>query len=85
MMLQRDSQALERALQESGLEAEGNLEFVLADDNQQFSQDGRHDGSRNQAGRGESNASGDDEMIIETTMNWVVDPDTGHTHYSILV
>lgn len=85
MMLQRDAQALERALQESGLEAEGNLEFVMADDNQQFSQDGRHDGSRNQAGRGDNDASGDDEMIIETTMNWVVDPETGHTHYSILV
>ena len=85
MMLQRDAQTLERALQESGLDAEGNLEFVMADDNQQFSQDGRHDGARNQADQGHSDGDNNGETLIETTMNWVVDPDTGHTHYSILV
>lgn len=83
MMLQRDAQTLERALQDSGLDTGSGLEFTLADDNQQFSQDGRHDGSRNPARRGGENE--DNETVIESTMTWVVDPNTGHTHYSILV
>jgi hypothetical protein len=71
-------------LQDSGLDTGGNLEFVLADDNQQFSQDGRHDGSRNQAAGGHGEDS-EAETLIESTMTWVVDPESGHTHYSILV
>jgi len=84
LMLQRDAQVLERALQDAGLDGDGSsLEFQLADDGQGFGQDGRHDGSRNQASAGEG-AEGDEE-IIESTMNWHVDPVTGHMHYNILV
>ena len=82
MMLQRDAQLLERALQEAGLEADGNsLSFELAQDNEGFSQDGRHDGSRNKTGR---NGNEGEEEIIETTMTWQVDPDSGHMRYNIL-
>ncbi len=82
MMLQRDAQLLERALQEAGLEADGNsLSFELAQDNEGFSQDGRHDGSRNKTGK---NGNEGEEEIIETTMTWQVDPDSGHMRYNIL-
>jgi len=51
-MLQRDAQVLERALQEMGLDNDGSsLSFELADDGQNFGQNGGHDGSRNQAAR----------------------------------
>lgn len=86
LMLQRDSQSLERALQESGLDADGSsLEFSMADDGHNFNQDGRHDGSRNQASFGGGEAGDEDSGLIETTMTWHVDPDTGYTHYNILV
>jgi len=82
MMLQRDAQLLERALQEAGLEADGNsLSFELAQDNEGFNQDGRHDGSRNKTGK---NGNEGEEEIIETTMTWQVDPDSGHMRYNIL-
>lgn len=83
MMLQRDAQVLERALQEAGLEADGDsLSFELAQDNQDFNQDGRHDGSRNPTGKN-GDAEGEEE-IIETTMTWQVDPESGHIRYNIL-
>lgn len=82
MMLQRDAQLLERALQEAGLEADGDsLSFELAQDNQDFNQDGRHDGSRNKTGKG---GNEDEEEIIEATMTWQVDPESGHMRYNIL-
>ncbi|MFN3700216.1 MAG: flagellar hook-length control protein FliK [Alphaproteobacteria bacterium] len=82
VMLQRDAQILERALQEAGLETDENsLSFNLSQDNQDFSQDGKHDGSRNPTGQGEDNES--DLETIETTMNWYIDPETGFTRYDI--
>lgn len=84
MMLQRDAHILERALQDAGLEADGNsLSFELAQDGQNFSQDGRHDGARNQAGHN-GNETDVEETVIEATMNWHVDPSTGHMRYNIL-
>lgn len=89
MMLQRDAQSLEKALQDSGLEADASsLEFTLADDGHNFNQDGRHDGSRNAAMAGDSSESGEGEedvVLIETTMSWDIDPRTGYMHYNILV
>lgn len=83
MMMQRDSQVLERALQDAGIDTDGSeLSFEMAQDEQDFGQDGSHDGSRNKTGNG-NNAEGDDE-IIETTMTWHVDPDSGHMRYNIL-
>lgn len=83
MMLQRDAHVLERALQESGLDvsADDALSFELADDGD-FNQDGSHDGNRNETAAGEE---GDEtQEIIETTMTWHVDPETGHMRYNIL-
>lgn len=84
LMLQRDAQILERAMQSSGFESEGSsLSFELAQDGQGFGQDGRHDGSRNNARAGQKDA--ESEIVLDTQMNWYVDPETGHMHYNILV
>jgi len=82
-LLQRDAQALERAMQQLGLDADGGLSFEMAQDGHDFNQDGRHDGSRNKAANGQGANDNDDIEIIESTMNWQVDPDTGHIRYSI--
>ena len=82
-MLQRDAQTLERAMQDAGLNAEGGISFELAGDDHRFGQDGGHDGSRNQAGQGEND--NDTIELIESTMTWQVDPETGYMRYDILV
>lgn len=81
-MLQRDAHMLERTIQDIGLDADSGVSFELAQDNHDFGHDGGHDGQRNAAGNN-GEADGDTE-IIETTMTWHVDPNTGHTHYNIL-
>lgn len=81
LMLQRDAGALERALQDAGLDANSDsLNYEMAADDYAFNSN--RDG---QSGGGSAGASteGEDE-IIETTMTWDVDPETGHVHYSIL-
>ncbi len=82
-MLQRDATLLERALQDAGLEADGSsLTFDLADEGYNFDQNGGHDGSRNAAGQGDN---GEEEIeIIDSTMTWHVDSETGHMRYDIL-
>lgn len=84
LMLQRDGQILERALQENGmsLESENGLSFSFAGDGQDFSQNGRHNGQGPMA-RGKD--SEEEEIVINSTMTWQVDPATGHVHYSIWV
>ena len=86
MMLQRDAQVLERALQDAGLDSEGGLSFELAQDGEFFDRDNQRGGGHDSGGTG-SGASGDGEDldIIETTMTWHVDPETGHMRYNILV
>ncbi len=80
-MLQRDAHSLERALVNSGLEASGSsLGFELAHEGYDFNQQGR-DGSSNSYAANDAGA----EDIIESTMTWHVDPETGHMRYSILV
>ncbi len=83
-MLQRDAQALEKALQDAGVDiGDDSISFELADDGQDFSHDGRHDNAPSS-----DNSSGgqtEDPEITETTMTWHVDPLSGHTHYSLLV
>lgn len=79
-MLQRDSSVLERALQDAGLDTQDGLSFELAKEGYTFGQDegkGGH-GKNTRAG-----ATGEDD-IIQTTMSWDVDPETGHMHYNIL-
>lgn len=83
LMLQRDAHVLERALQDAGIGAEdGGLSFELAQDN--LFNDG-HDGSNRHGGGSQGGMSGTEgDEIIETTMNWYVDANTGMTRYDIL-
>lgn len=84
LMLQRDAHILERALQQAGLDADGqSLSFELAAENHDFNDNlGHHDGNASSGSDGQS----DNEVeIIETTMDWYVDPETGLTRYDILV
>lgn len=84
MMMQRDSHLLERALQDSGLDVDsGSLSFDLAQDGYAFQHNGGHDHGRHAGGSSDPNSSENLE-IIESTMTWQVDLETGHTHYSIL-
>lgn len=87
LMLQRDSHVLERALQNAGLDADGSgISFELSQDGNLFNhhQDGR--GGSNDSGGGSSGGGNADtaEGIIETTIDWALDPLTGHTRYSLL-
>ncbi len=80
LMLQRDAQVLERALQEAGMESGGgNLSFELSGDRNDSGNDGN-------GTNGTKHAEADDNEIemIETTMTWYVDADTGHQRYNIL-
>lgn len=82
MMLQKDSHVLQQALTDSGLDMQGDISFELASDSQDFGRDDGQHNNGNGSGRGKS--GDDDGMAIETTMNWHVDPNTGHMHYNIL-
>lgn len=86
MMLQRDANALERALQQAGLEpgAEG-ISFELAQDNGAFSHDNNGQGADNgNFGGGASGAqdAGAGETVQSSVM-WQVDPSTGHVRYNL--
>lgn len=82
LMLQRDSQALERALAESGVDAGSDgLSFELAAHDHGFD-DGRG-GNQGGAG-GQQRDDGDAPVIIESTMNWYVDSETGLQRYDLL-
>ena len=85
MMLQRDAHVLERALQEAGLDSDGSsLEFELSQDGNMFEQDQHSTGGN--SGGGSDSADGEENIeIIETTMDWYVDPNTGLTRYDALV
>ncbi|MCB9988729.1 MAG: flagellar hook-length control protein FliK [Rhodospirillales bacterium] len=87
MMLQRDSHVLERALQNAGIDADGSsLSFELAQDGNLFHQggDGGHNG---EAYGGHGNGAGDDSetLMIEATVDWYTDPETGLTRYDFVV
>lgn len=79
-MLQRDAHVLERALIDSGLDAGGSaLDFALAQEGYDFNGNNR-DGNTGGYAAADDNA----EQIIQSTMTWFVDPETGHTRYDIL-
>ncbi|MCB9996511.1 MAG: flagellar hook-length control protein FliK [Rhodospirillales bacterium] len=87
MMLQRDAHVLERALQDAGLDVDGGaLSFELSQDGNMFDHDQQH--GAGSGGSGGSDGSADDETemeIIETTMDWYADPESGLMRYSALV
>ncbi|MFA5592498.1 MAG: flagellar hook-length control protein FliK [Micavibrio sp.] len=84
MMLQRDSHALERALQSAGLETGGDsLTFELSDGGAfNHDNDGDRGGEKNFGGNAANTQGGDDE-IIQSSVMWQVDPSTGHVRYNI--
>lgn len=87
LMLQRDTAALERALQNAGLETDsGSLNYEMAQKDYAFNSDNNGNNHQNGAGNSSGNNAEDDETgtIIETTMTWNVDPKTGHVHYNLL-
>ncbi|AGH98454.1 flagellar hook-length control protein FliK [Micavibrio aeruginosavorus] len=86
LMLQRDSSALERSLQEAGIDTgNGGLSFELADQSHDWSRDGNGRGYEGGAGRnGKGAEDGEQEIVIESTMNWYTDAATGMQRYDIL-
>lgn len=83
LMLQRDAHVLEKALQDAGLDADGGLSFELAQDGHFFDQGNERGGAHDQGGNGAGEDALAGEEILETTMTWHVDPETGHTRYNI--
>lgn len=82
LMLQRDAHVLERALQEAGMDGGGNdLSFALARDDESFGRNGQGNGQS--AGNGQTDGE-EDLTIIETTMNWYVDPESGVQRYDLI-
>lgn len=87
LMLQRDVHTLERALQEAGLDVDNNsLNFELAENGNMFDQDGNNNSGSNASGGGGGEGGSEEagEELIEATMDWYVDPETGLTRYDIL-
>jgi flagellar hook-length control protein FliK len=84
MMLQRDSHALERALQSAGLETNtDSLSFQLSD-NGTFAHDNNGKGSNDSFGGGKAGPQNADAAdIIQSSVTWQVDPSTGHVRYNI--
>ncbi len=84
LMLQRDANALDKALQDAGLETgSDSLNYEMAAEDHAFNQDGKHENGQTGTENAKDNGEAEEE-IIATTMTWDVDPNTGHVHYSIL-
>ncbi len=87
MLLKQDTDILQRAMSNAGLDADGNLSFELAKDDNFFNDD-----NNNKNGHSKSNSSLNNDNnenlesdLIETTINWQLDPNTGRMRYSALV
>lgn len=79
-LLQRDASVLERALQDAGLDSENGLSFELAKEGYTFGQDDNQSHGLGPNNRAETD--GEDE-IIQTTLQWAIDEQTGHMRYNI--
>lgn len=84
MMLQRDSDVLQRALDESGLDVNGEIDFELASEQHDFNRE-QEQGRQAKSSSGLSDDGENDLDVIETVMDWHVDPHSGHMRYNILV
>lgn len=83
-MLIRDAASLERALQDAGLTMDSaSLSFELAQDGSAFNSDNDGKGGGEPSGKNGTELAMD-EQVIETTMSWQVDPDTGYIRYNLL-
>ncbi len=84
MLLKQDVEILQRALSNAGLDADGNLSFELASEGHDFSNDKKQGDSHGRNNKG-ANSNGADNDLIETTMDWQINPETGRMHYNVLV
>lgn len=83
IMLQRDAQILERALQVAGIDtSSGSISFDLME-NGDF--DNKNDNGNEFGSSGNRNNNHEELEIIETTMNWYIDDRTGLQRYDLLV
>ncbi len=83
-MLIRDAASLERALQNAGLTTDSaSLSFELAQDGSAFNSDNNGQGGGEPSGRQAAGESGDED-IIQASMTWQVDSQTGYVRYNLL-
>jgi len=84
-LLQRDAHSLEKAMTDIGLNAEGGIDLELAQDNQNFDQDGRHDGSRNQARAGDGSSDVENTELLNIPQpDLYIDPATGLVRFDFV-
>lgn len=85
LMLQRDSGALERALQDAGMDTgSDSLDYQMAQENYGFGQDNKGQNGQTGTENANHNSGDSEEEIIVTTVNWNIDPETGHVRYNII-
>lgn len=87
LMLQRDAQTLERSLQNAGIDTDGSdLSFELAQDQSAFdhNNNGKGGGEKNHGKGGGLESAELNEDIIETQVNWMIDPETGYVKYNLI-
>jgi hypothetical protein len=85
MMLQRDSYALERALQSAGLETNSDSLTFELQDHGSFAHDNNGKGNdENSFGGGNADTQDADlGNVIQSSVMWQVDPSSGHVRYNI--
>ncbi len=84
-MLIRDAAALERALQNAGLNTDSaSLSFELAQDGSAFNSNNDGKGGGEPSGRNALSGVNDNDDIIQTSMTWQVDSETGYVRYNLL-
>ncbi len=86
LMLQRDAHALEKALQDAGLETgSDSLNYEMAEGDYFGDRKNNNSSSGENSQTGENSINDDESLeIIETEMTWMVDSETGHVHYNIM-
>lgn len=86
LMLQRESHALERALQSAGFDgANQSISFELAQDNGTGRHNNNGEGNNNFGGGGKNSQDANGaEDIIQSSMTWQIDSATGHMRYNIM-
>ena len=82
-MLKQDAEILERALSNAGLDTDSDISFELASEDHDFNDENHGNDRKHTNNRTQSDVR--DEDLIETSMDWHVNPETGRMHYNVLV
>lgn len=84
MMLQRDSNSLERALQHAGLDTNASsITFELANQDGGGANNNSQNDNDNFGGKSGLQDAGAGDEIIQSSVNWQVDSSTGHVRYNL--